>query len=295
MALSRFVHADIGRFKPAPRAPASPPALPSIGSLSVYGMAPSLDSLRSSLGSVDASARELLLGALSLAQVSETAIDDRALMRNGQLVFRLEERALRASFRAPYKMLFTKPKSSILRVQKVPCSPSFSPSAPTDEKNRRTQHTPRVSLCKLDSTTCEGMFDMQADRVLARDDSDSMTSLVFDTDNGRVRLVFHFHPPLARTLDFQPPNMIALAPTGVALWDRRHAVTVARVSVNECALCHEPVALQRGLLAGHCCRSCLSWTEPVCRFQFYCSQECKSRHLPVHRDFCVSKKRRVEK
>ena len=134
MALSRFVHADIGRFKPAPRAPASPPALPSIGSLSVYGMAPSLDSLRSSLGSVDASARELLLGALSLAQVSETAIDDRALMRNGQLVFRLEERALRASFRAPYKMLFTKPKSSILRVQTVPCSPSFSPPcAPTDE------------------------------------------------------------------------------------------------------------------------------------------------------------------
>ena len=129
MALSRFVHADIGRFKPAPRAPASPPALPSIGSLSVYGMAPSLDSLRSSLGSVDASARELLLGTLSLAQVSETAIDDRALMRNGQLVFRLEERALRASFRAPYKMLFTKPKSSILRVQKVPCSPSFPPPA----------------------------------------------------------------------------------------------------------------------------------------------------------------------
>jgi hypothetical protein len=143
----------------------------------------------------------------------------------------------------------------------------------------------------MDRHLCQGMFRSGSTVLEESWYTDDASYFKFGTPNSPVRLLLHFNPPCARTVEFTPPDLLTISVTKDAVPDGRLGVTAARVACSECANCLGPVEAKTVHYCPDCVITAADSDAPV-HFHVYCTRQCMRAHNITHRrSYCQCRTR----
>jgi len=147
--------------------------------------------------------------------------------------------------------------------------------------------TRQLFSLSLDCNLCDGMFDVNTQRMTVLHDDSKLTYLGFSTDNGPLKLILHFHPGCTRRLEFQAPSTLLIDVDKPASTGLEIALSVCRHLLNECSACGEAIVKgKHAPVESFACPYCSLYAPPRKHFQHYCSKECQEGHAETHESFC---------